>query len=173
MTYALSILMLLIFWFAHLKKSAVTGHLLKNGDGHLVKDCGCQACPGDCSALNDVTVTLAGFGSGCCAQINAAITATRTGCTWSGNGNFTSPTGCDVDWDVIDLSCSGDTWTITLEFVVSGVPGDCDGEECDGQIIDITADLCNTDDTPNGTYENVNEITGNCTSVGTVVVSGA
>ena len=94
---------------AHLKKSASTGHLVKNTDGHLVNDCGFT--PGvDCTncdvgtAPAEMRITITSPISLCtCSSANCVMDSAPTGssvggqvggspCTWFNANAFTAPT---------------------------------------------------------------------------------
>ncbi len=73
-------------WMAHLKKSASTGHLLKNTSGHLLNDCGGGFTPGeDCDPCDDDTSAD---------QYDITVSGV-TICTCSDGGSLVYDTGTD------------------------------------------------------------------------------
>jgi len=111
---------------AHLKKSASTGHLLKNTAGHLVNDCG-EAPP----------VNL------CCCD-----------CFSYTQGQGTIQVACDFGSECEDPACDGATgYCYYNETAVLGYPGTGNkysGSDCDGagypttRIYDYASNDCVT-----------------------------
>lgn len=69
---------------AHLKKSAATGHLLKNSDGHLVKSCESNTCHGCDPPIPDtLTLTCSNFQGDFAVFNGVRALPWRYGCYWA------------------------------------------------------------------------------------------
>lgn len=95
---------------AHIKKSATTGHILKNANGHMVK--GCVAAPCECpDGLDSSYVVKFDAALFCdqncitplqtCTSLQATVT-TSGSCQWAGS-----------------VMCVDETLVVTLELVTS------------------------------------------------------
>ena len=146
MTIARSFIDWLWAFAKHLQFGA-GGHLLRNSAGHLANECAasCVACPSDCSACTETTITLGGFSTACnITWLNGLVlTITKSGCTWSGSHNT-------IDYTLtFTLSCSSDYWNLSISGCIddSGGGGPC------FDFMTISGSLCNTDGCPGGVYD--------------------
>lgn len=109
---------------AHLKKDAISGHLLKHPTtGHLSKGCPAGVtCPTDCTGCTALVATITGGSGCCCAIVNRTNEPlTRLGCSWS--TNWLDPTSFGaVALNIFCLSGS-DEWEATLE--IQSAPDGC------------------------------------------------